>query len=79
VDPPGDNDLVSRCGPTSCDLIPGQDIGAIILADPFHQGPPLGELPGRGVGGSIDMGVASLMRTAYRPCKPGPSQLDSIA
>ena len=60
MDPLGDNDLVCRCRPTSCDLIPGQDLGTITLADPLGQGSPLGELLGRGVGGSIGMGVASL-------------------
>ena len=48
MDPLGDNDLVCRCRPTSCDLIPRQDLGAITLADPLDQGPPLGELVGRG-------------------------------
>ena len=79
MDPPGDNDLVCHCRPTSCDLIPGQDLGAITLADPLDQGLPLGELLGRGVGGSIGMGIASLKQQPIDYSNLAPSQLHIIA
>src|SRR5215211_7545693 len=44
----GDQDLVGGYGPSSRDLIPGHDLGAITLADALDQGPPLGKLLGRG-------------------------------
>jgi hypothetical protein len=63
VDPPGDQDLVGGFSP-SRGLLPGHHLGPITLADPLGQGLPFGKLLGRGVGGSLGIGIASLMRPA---------------
>jgi hypothetical protein len=63
VDPPGDQDLVGGFSP-SRGLLPGHHLGPITLADPLGQGLPFGKRLGRGVGGSLGIGIASLMRPA---------------
>ena len=79
MDPLGEQDPVGGNRPGSRDLIPRHYLGAIVLADTLYQGPPLGQLLGRGVGGSIAMAVASLTPTADRPSSLVPSQLRTIA
>jgi hypothetical protein len=48
VDPLGDEDLVGRSRSGRRDLVPGEHLGAIALADALDQGLPFGKLLGRG-------------------------------
>ena len=73
VDPRGDQNLVGGSRPRRWALVPAHHLGAIALADALDQGLPFGKLLGRGVGGSTGMGIASLMRTAYRPSNLAPA------
>jgi hypothetical protein len=69
----GDQDLVGGDGPSSRDLIPGHDLGAITLADAIDQGPPLGKLLGRGRGRCLAHADSILA------IQPGPQQLRTIS
>src|SRR5215217_6954775 len=69
----GDQDLVDGYGPSSRDLIPGHDLGAITLADAIDQGPPLGKLLGRGRGHCLAHADSILA------IQPGPQQLRTIS
>jgi hypothetical protein len=58
-------------------LVPGQQLEAIALADPFDYGLPVGELLSEGGRGSIDTSIASLVQPAYRP-STGSAQLRTV-
>ena len=71
----GDQDLVGGRGPSSRDLIPDHDLGAITLADALDQGPPLGKLLGRGRGRGRCLAHAD----SILAIQPGPQQLRIIS
>jgi hypothetical protein len=71
----GDQDLVGGDGPSSRDLIPGHDLGAITLGDALDQGPPLGKLLGRG----RRRGRCLAHANSILAIQPGPQQLRTIS
>jgi hypothetical protein len=65
VDLLGDQDPVGGSRLSSCALLPGRQLGAITLADALTSACQAASCSAEGVGGSLGIGIASLMRPPY--------------
>jgi hypothetical protein len=73
----GDQNLVGGRSSNCLGLVPGQQLGAIALADPFDRACQSASCSADGGGGSIDTGIASLVQQPFGH-RPDSAQLRTI-